>query len=145
MLNLPFNHNSPSALSVERIHELNALALRAQVDECGSNSEGEVREDHLVIETSGMQEVYDYLSEFDAHRLFYYNIDRAFSLLLEKNPGSSMDVFNTYTQLTSLFRTIARQKKFIERRMIEVNKILKDIDTLEAEGFKRKRGGSDNV
>jgi hypothetical protein len=145
MLNLPFNHNLQSALPVERIQELNTLALRAQMGEKGLISEGKIIEDYLVIETCGMLDVYADLSEFDTNHLFYTNIDAAFKLLLENRPNDRDSIFITYTDLTTLFRTIAKQQVFIDRKWKEANQIIKDIDTLEAEGFKRKRGVGDHV
>jgi len=102
MLKLPFNPELPSALTPERIDELNSLSLKAQIEDEGSISGNKVDENYLAIETCAMQEVHSNLSDFDTHSHFYNNINTAFALLIEKRPNERDSIFTTYQDLNTL-------------------------------------------
>lgn len=138
-IKLPFNHAMPSSLSNERINELNQLAVRAQLNDQGIIEDNEVDESSLVIETCAMKEVYEELSDIGEYGDFYYHIDSAFDLLLADRPKDTKGIFQSYKDLTSMFRIIEKQKKFIQQRWKEVNLILKDVDTLDCEDIERRK------
>lgn len=101
--------------------------------------------DDLLIETSAMADVFEKISEVGTYIGFYENINKAFELLiqhnLKNNPEEVKTVFSNYIQLTTMFRVIEREKERIYKNWSEAQQVLTDINIVDMEDVKRRKGG----
>jgi hypothetical protein len=139
----PFNSEAPSALTPERIKQINRLCLEAEL-KSGFSQTPIANFDHmsLMLATSGMKEVLEAINDFDSFIHFYRVIDGAFESHLEKNPTDAVNVMRTYKRLTSMFRILNKHNELIYDNLTELNQLTIDVDTLEQEGFNSKGGAS---
>ena len=133
-----------STLPVERLQQINHLAVQAHVNSGLSPKTDSMYLDSLVVETCALKDVYEGLSETGIFNNFYENIDKAFRLLIEKTPHKAGEVFETYSQLNSLFRVIDKEKSIINQKWQETSKLLDDINIIDEEDVSRRKGGFDH-
>ncbi len=142
-IKLPFNPDIPSSVPKERIIELNQLAKNAFLNTEKSSADYSIMHD-LIVETCALKEVHEELSDIGEFGDFYYHIDSAFALLIADNPSNIKGVFQTYKDLTSLFRVIEKQKVFIQQKWQELERVMGDINILDSENvarYKASEGG----
>lgn len=128
----PFNPETKSKLSNERIKEINHLALKAEVRNDVFNGIS-VDESKLVCDTCGQQELLEHLSWVGMHVKFYSHFNRAFMLLMKENPEDRVSILDNFQSMSNLFRTIEANKEYINNVWNEVNELLKDIEVLDKE------------
>lgn len=142
-LTLPFNSELPSSLSVERINQLNYLAYDAEV-RYGERSGDAVGEGAMLVEAFGLVEVLEVLCYFDDDVNFHSNINSAFKELIKSHPENIESIFNTYRDLTVLFRVLLKQQLYLHQKLDDYNAIADDFNTLDTENVERMRGGRNN-
>jgi len=74
-----------------------------------------------MAECTQLKEVLEGALQVDAAPDFYRNIEEAFHLLIANRPDQAVSVFETYSQLTSLFLVIKKNKDAIEAMISEIN------------------------
>lgn len=74
-----------------------------------------------VTECIQLKEVLEEVLQVGVPLDFYRNIEDAFHLLIANRPNQAVNAFETYSQLTSLFRVIERNKDAIEAMTSEIN------------------------
>lgn len=145
-IKFPFNPDMPSALSKERINELNQLSLRAFLNKRTSGIPDYNIMNDLIIETCFIKDLAEQIGDINMCGKFYTHIDKAFEMLLTDKNSITKDVFNTYQTLTSLFRLIEGNKDLMNDKWVEAERILNDIDVLDREDIDRgKTEGVQNV
>jgi hypothetical protein len=74
-----------------------------------------------VAECIQLKEVLEEAMQVGVPLDFYRNVEAAFHLLIANRPDQAANVFETYSQLTSLFRVMERNKDAIEAMISEIN------------------------
>lgn len=142
-LTFPFNTELPSRLSKERISQLNYLSYDAEL-RYGARDKERVDEGSLMIECFGLIEALEMATDFDSGKDFHNNIWRAFSNLIKECPNDRASIFSTYSDLTSLFRVLLKQKEYLDAKLKECNAIVSDFNILDEESVEQVRGGMSN-
>jgi uncharacterized protein YpbB len=74
-----------------------------------------------VAECIQLKEVLERALQIGVSPDFYRNIEAAFHLLFANRPDQAVNVFETFSQLTSLFLVMERNKDAIEAMISEIN------------------------
>ena len=131
----PFNPDAKSALSKERINEINQMCLRAEINNKSFNGI-KVDENTLLIEVFGLQEVFEQISYMGSRTDFYYHIDEAFKLLMNERSDDRVNVLDNYQSLTAMFRVVEKQHEYINNKLHEINVLINDVNKLDSEMMK---------
>ncbi|PTS91542.1 hypothetical protein DBR11_28875 [Pedobacter sp. HMWF019] len=74
-----------------------------------------------VAECIQLKEVLEEVLKVGVPLDFYRNVEEAFHLLIANRPNQAVNTFETYSQLTSLFRVMERNKDAVEAMIAEIN------------------------